>query len=211
MKYKVLMLFVIIALMFTSVLPGCNNGEQPVEADSLMIPSSLSSYEVFNETANAGPFIYTYPFFQGEWTAEDMDPYAMPQGATEEQFIKGYNAGIPESLYIKRDGKQVGDHLYKLVLYIAVLKYENPESAERSFINISETQEFQDLTYGGIDLKNGTHSLDEWKQPDLELWDESVVPCYVIHSGCFIIYFYGRQDVINDMLDRIIVAFGVSK
>jgi len=194
---------VVVLLLVTSVLPGCNKERQ------LVIPSSLSPYEVFNETANAGPFIYTYPFFQGVWSAKHMDPYAMPQGATEEQFTEGYNAVIPEFLYIKNDGEQAGYAEYKLVLYIAVLKYEDTESASRSFINISETQELQDLTYGGIVLKNGTHTLAWWEQPEPGMWDESTMPCYLIQSNCFVIYFFGRDDVTKDMLDRIIVAFGV--
>ena len=194
---------VIIALMFTSVLPGCNKEQQ------LVIPSSLSPYEVFNETANAGPRILPFPFFQAEWTAEYMEPYAMPQGATEEQFIEGYSAGIPQSLYIKRDGKQAGYAENKLVLHIAILKYEDMESAERSFTNISETQGLQNLTYGGIALKNGTYSLPYWEEVEKYYWDERGQPCYLIHSGCFVIHFYGRQDVTKDMLDRIIVAFGV--
>lgn len=211
MKYKVLMLFVIIALMFTSVLPGCNNGEQPVEADSLMIPSSLSSYEVFNETANAGPYVCPLPFWQDTWSAEHIDPYDMPEGALKEQFIEGYYAALSELFYIKRDGERIGHRLYTMVSNIIILKYEDTESAERSFVNISETQGLQDSTYGGIDLKNGTHSLDEWKQPDLELWDESAVPCYLIHSDCFVIYIFGREDVDKDILDRIIAAFGVKE
>ena len=207
---KFLFGIVVVLLLVTSVLPGCNKELPPVEADELVIPSSMSSYEVFNETANAGPFIYTYPFFQGVWTAEHMDPYAMPQGATEEQFIEGYSAGIPEFLYIKRDGKQAGYEDYKLVVHIVVLKYEDTESAERSFINISETQGLQNSTYGGIALKNGTYTLDFWWE-ELNVWDEPNQPCYLIHSGCFVIYFYGRQDVIDDMLDRIIVTFGVKE
>lgn len=200
---------VVVLLMVTSVLPGCNNGEQPVEADKLVIPSSLSPYEVFNETANAGPRIKTYPFCQGGWGAKHIDPYGMPEGASEEQFTEGYNAVIPEFLYIKSDGEQAGYAEYKLVLYIAVLKYEDTESASRSFINISETQELQDLTYGGIALKNGTHTLAWWEQPEPGMWDETTMPCYLIHSNCFVIYFYGREDVAKDMLERIITAFGV--
>jgi hypothetical protein len=171
----------------------------------------MSPYEVFNETANAGPRIQTLPFFQVGWTAEYMEPDAMPQGATEEQFIEGYIAGIPQSLYIKRDGKQAGYAENKLVLRIGILKYEDMESAERSFTNISETQGLQNLTYGGIDLKNGTYSLPYWEEVEKYYWDESTVPYYLIHSGCFVIHLYGRQDVTKDMLDRIIVAFGVKE
>ena len=34
----------VVLLLVTSVLPGCNNNEQPVEAKELVIPSSLSPY-----------------------------------------------------------------------------------------------------------------------------------------------------------------------
>ena len=199
-----------VLLMVALVLPGCNNEEQPVEAKELVIPSSMSPYEAFNETANAGPRVLPLPlFFQAVWTAEDMDPYAMPQGATEEQFIEGYYAGVPELLYIKRDGERAGCGFTRLVMDIFILKYGDTQSAERSFINISETQEFQNLTYEGIALKNGTCSIPYWEGVEEYYWSERNQPCYLIHSGYFVIYYYGRQDVLNDMLDRIIVAFGV--
>jgi len=196
--------------MVTLVLPGCNK-EPPVEADELVIPSSMSPYEVFNETANAGPPVRTYTYFAGTWTAEDMEPYATPQGASEEQFIEGFSAILPESLYIKRNEERVGDRLDKTVSCIAVLKYEDTKSAERSFVNISETQKLQDSTYGGIALKNGTYTLAPlWEELGAyDYWDNSTMPCYLIQSNCFVIYLYGRDDVANHMLDRIIVAFGV--
>ena len=209
MKYKILMPLVIIALMLTSVLPGCNR-QPPVEADELVIPSSMSPYEVLKEITNAGPSIDTWPFMQGALTPDDIELWG-PQGASEEPFIKGFGSVFPEISYTKRDGKQVGYGLYKLVLDISVLKYEDTESAERSFINIGEPEELQDSTYGGIDLKSGTYTLPWWWEELEELgseWDESTMPCYLIHSGCFVIHFYGREDVTKDMLDRIIVAFG---
>ena len=201
---------VVVLLLVTLVLPGCNEELPPVEAEELVIPSSMSPYEVFNETANAGPRIGLWPYGYGQeaWSAEHMDPYAMPQGATEEQFSKGYLAVIPESKYIKRDGKRAGYGWFRLVSCIIILKYEDTESAERSFINTSETEELQDSTYGGIALKNSTYTLDPWWE-EIGYWEESTMPCYLIHSNCFVIYFYGREDVTKDMLDRIIVSFGV--
>jgi len=208
MGYKVLMPLVVIILTMTSVLLGCNR-QPPVEADELVIPPSMSPYEVFNETANAGPQIKTFPFLQEVWSAKHIDPYGMPEGASEEQFIDGCAVALSELFYIKRDGKRAGYGFYKLVSNIIILRYEGTESAERSFVNISESQEFQDLTYGGIALKNGTHTLFDWEQPEPEMWDETTMPCYLIHSDCFVIYIYGREDVAKDILDRIIVAFGV--
>jgi hypothetical protein len=184
MRYKVLMVLMVVALTMASVLPSCNEELPPVEADELVIPPSLDTVQVFNETANAGPRIGLWPYGYGQeaWSAEHMDPYAMPQGATEEQFSKGYLAVIPESKYIKRDGKRAGYGWFRLVSCIIILKYENIKSAERSFVNISETQELQDSTYGGIALKNGTYTLaPRWEQYDY--WDESTMPCYLIHSG----------------------------
>lgn len=207
-----LFVMVVVLLMVALVLPGCNNEEPPVEAEELVIPSSMSTYEVLNETANAGPRIKTYPFCQGGWGAKHVDPYGMPEGASEEQFTEAYSASFVEVFYIMRDGKRAGYGLSKLVSDVVVLKYEDTESAERSFANISETQELQDSTYGGIALKNGTHTLAPWWEELEEFgaeWDESTMPCYLIQSGPFVIYFYGREDVAKDILDRIIVAFGV--
>jgi len=209
-KYKVLTVLMVVALTMASVLFGCNEELPPVEADELVILSSLEPEEVLIEIANAGPLIQIFLYFAGGWTAEDIYPPDIRGGACKEQFDEGFDAALLESLYIKRDGKPAGFRDFKLVSYIAILKYEDTESAERSFVNISETQEFQNLTYEGIDLKNGTHTLDPWWE-QYDYWDEPNQPCYLIHSGCFVIYFYGREDVINDMLDRIIAAFGVSK
>ncbi len=206
---KFLLGIVVVLLMVTSFLPGCNEELPPVEADELVIPSSISPYEVFNETANAGPYIKTWPFWQGGWSAEYIEPCYMPEGAPEEQFIEGFGADLLELLYIKRNGKRAGSELFKLVSYIVVLKYEDTKSAERSFVNISETQGLQNSTYGGIALKSGVYTLSDCDDPTM--WDESSMPCYLIHSGCFVIYFYGRDDVTKDMLDRIIVTFGVKE
>jgi len=208
---KFLFGIVVVLLMVTSVLPGCNNELPPVEADKLVIPSSMSPYEVFNETANAGPRLMTLPFFIDGWATEDFDPYSMPEGAFEEQFIQAFLAAFPEALYTMRDGERAGYELFRFVSVITILKYEDTESAERSFINISETQELQDLTYGGIALKNGTYFIPYWERAEEYYWDERDQPCYLIHSGCFVIYLYGREDVAKDILDRIIVAFGVKE
>jgi len=207
---KFLFGIVVVLLMMISVLPGCNR-QPPVEADELVILSSLEPEEVLIEIANAGPQIKTLPFLQEVWSAKHIDPYGMPEGASEEQFIDGCAAALSELFYIKRDGKRAGYELLKLVSNIIILRYEGTEPAERSFVNISEAQEFQDSTYGGIALKNGTHTLFDWEQPEPEMWDEITMPCYLIHSGCFVIYFYGREDVAKDILDRIIVAFGVKE
>jgi len=205
----------VVLLLVTSVLPGCNNEEPPVQADKLVIPSSMSPYEVFNETANAGPYVQTYAYFCGDWTARELYPYVIVQGATIEQFVEGFCAALPEFLYIKRNEERAGDRFDKIVSCIVILKYENTESAERSFINISETQKLQNLTYGGIALKNGTYTLNP-ESPERAYethfyWDEFTVPCYLVQSGCFVIFFFGRQDVAKDILDRIIVTFGVKE
>ena len=200
----------VVLLLVTSVLFGCNNELPPVEADELVIPSYMSSYEVFGKIASTDTQIKTWPFWQGVWTAEYIDPYGMPEGASEEQFIIAFSARLAEAFYTKRDGKRAGYGLFEPVLRIVILKYEDTESAERSFINISETQELQDSTYGGIALKNGIHTLTWWEEESKD-WDESTMPCYLIHSNCFVIHFFGREDVDKDILDRIIVAFGVKE
>jgi hypothetical protein len=63
-----------------------------MKGSKLVIPSSMSPYEVFNETANAGPPVSTYTYFCGEWTA--AYPYIFVQGATIEQFVEGFYAAL---------------------------------------------------------------------------------------------------------------------
>ena len=203
---KFLFGIVVVLLLVTSVLPGCNEELPPVEADELVIPSSMSPYEVFNETANAGPRIKTWPFWQGEWIAGDIDPCVIQLGVSEEQFIEGFGTGLSEFFYTMRNEKRAGYGLHKIVSNIIILKYEDTESAVKSFINISETQELRDSTYGGIALKSGIYTLSDCDDPTM--WDEDSMPCYLIHSDCSVIYIYGREDVAKDILDRIIAAFG---
>ena len=202
---KFLFGIVVVLLMVTLVLPGCNKEQQ------LVIPSSLMPVEVFKEIAITDSYSEILPLLDGEWTAEYMEPTDMPQGATEEQFVEGYLAFVPEVTYTMSDGKRAGCGYDRFVLHIVILKYEDTQSAERSFISISETQELQNLTYEGIALKNGTCFITDWEGVEEYYWSERNQPCYLIHSGCFVIHFYGREDVINDMLDRIIAAFGVKE
>jgi len=202
-KYKVLTVLMVVALTMALVLFGCNEGQ------TLVIPSSLTPVEVFKEVAITDSYSEILPLLDGEWTAEYMEPTDMPQGATEEQFVEGYLAFVPEVTYTMSDGKRAGCGYDRFVLHIVILKYEDTQSAERSFISISETQQLQNLTYEGIALKNGTCFITDWEGVEEYYWDERNQPCYLIHSGCFIIYYYGREDVLNDMLERIIAAFGV--
>jgi len=199
---------VVVLLMMISVLPGCNEG-QPTE---LVIPSSLTPVEVFKEVAITDSYFEILPLLNAEWTAEHMEPTGMPQGATEEQVVEAYLADVPEVTYTMSDGKRAGWGYYTFVLHIVILKYEDTQSAERSTGNISETQQLQNLTYEGIALKNGTHTLT-WSEEEGEgyYWDNFTMPCYLIHSGCFVIYYYGREDVLSDMLDRIIATFRVKE
>ena len=201
---------VVVLLMMISVLPGCNEELPPVQADELVIPSSLTPVEVFKEVAITDSYFEILPLLNAEWTAEYMESTGMPQGATEEQFVEAYLADVPEVTYTMSDGKRAGWGYYTFVLHIVILKYEDTQSAERSFISISETQQLQNLTYEGIALENGTHTLTWWEE-ESEDWDESTMPCYLIQSNCFVIYFHGREDVDKDILDRIIVAFGVKE
>ena len=212
MKYKKgLMLFMItVVLLMGTALPGCNK-EQPAEVNKLVIPSSLTPVEIFKEVAITDSYSEILPLLDGEWTAEYMESTDMPQGATEEQFIEGYLAFVPEVTYTMRDGKRAGWGYDRFVLHIVILKYEDTQSAERSFIGISETQRLQNLTYEDIVLKNGTCFITDWEGVEEYYWSERNQPCYLIHSGCFVIYYYGREDVLSDMLDRIIAIFGVKE
>ncbi|MBA7504707.1 hypothetical protein ES706_03361 [subsurface metagenome] len=194
---------VVVLLLVTSVLPGCNKEQQ------LVIPSSLTPVEVFKEVAITDSYSEILPLLDGEWTAEYMEYWDMPQGATVERFIEGYGAVVPEVTYTMSDGKRAGCGYDRFVLHIVILKYEDTESAERSFINIGKTQQLQNLTYEGIALKNGTCFIPDWEGVEEYYWSERNQPCYLIHSGCFVIHYYGREDVLNDMLDRIIATFGV--
>jgi len=209
MKYKkgLMVLMIVVLLMGTAVLPGC---KPPAEVNKLVIPSSLTPVEVFKEVAITDSYSEILPLFDREWVAGDIDPYITLPGAGEEQFIEGYGAAVPEVTYTMRDGKRAGWGYTRLVIEVFILKFETPESAKRSFINISETNGFQNLTYEGITLKNGTYTLPWWQEEsEGDYWDNFTMPCYLIHSGCFVIYYYGREDVLSDMLDRIIAVFGV--
>jgi len=193
----------IVLLMVTSVLPGCNEG-QPTE---LVIPSSMEPSQIFMEVCNTTPPLEVLPFAIGECSPTDMAPdEIMPNGTSEEGFINGFCGGWPACFYTMRSGKATDPTSGQIVLSFAVLKYENTEFAEKSFANVGTIEELQDLIYKGVALKAGVHSLPQYCD---ETWGVTVVPCYLIQCNCFVIYIHGREDVIDDMLDRIIAAFGV--
>jgi len=203
-----------------TVIPG---GEP---AKEIVIPSSLDSWEVFAGFVNITPPLGLFPYMFGEWSPKNMDPYAMPEGASEEGFLRGFGGDFPEILYTKKgetpkisnisdweawfstdsNTTEAGNMTFWLVLWFVVLKYENTEFAERSFTNISVAQELQDSTYNGVALKSGIHSPYSWEE---DMFEESTELCYLIHSGCFIIFFYGHDDIARDTLDRTIDTFGV--
>ena len=197
---KFLFGIVVVLLTMISVLPGCNKERQ------LVIPSSMEPSQIFMEVCNTTSPLDISPFLIGAWSREHMDPELMPNNASEEGFINGVCDGWPAYFYTMRSGKAVDPTSGQIVLFLVVLKYENAEFAEKSVINISTADGLQDSIYKGIALKIGFHSLSPLEEED---WDVTKVPCYLIQSGCFVIYLYGRDDVAKDMLDRIIVAFGV--
>jgi len=163
--------------------------------------------QIFMEVCNTTPPLEVLPFAIGAWSREHMDPELMPNNASEEGFINGVRGDWPACFYTMRGGEAADPTSGQMVLSLTVLKYENTEFAEKSFIDISTADELRDSIYKGIALKIGFHSLAPWE----EIWGVTVVPCYLIQSDCFVIYIYGREDAANDMLDRIIVAFGVKE
>jgi len=225
----------LLAVLLTAVLllPGCareNQGPGGEPAKEIVIPSSLEPSYVFAGFVNTTPPLGVFLYMAGEWSRENMDPYAMPEGASEEGFLRGFGGDFPDILYTKKgetpketpnmsdwsdweawfftdsNTSEAANITSWLVLSFRVLKYENTEFAEKSFTNISVAQELQDSTYNGVALKSGIHSLDYWEEDE---WEKSTALCYLIHSGCFIIYLYGQDDVARDALDRTIEAFGV--
>ena len=199
---KFLLGIAIVLLMVTSVLPGCNNEQQPVEADELVIPSSLQPYEVSEEIFPEYP---TFPYGALKWTHMDPEDISLPyivDVASEQGFIEGFVQVFLAHFYIMRNGTRASDK--GMALEFIVLKYQTTEFAEKSYIDIGKAYELKDLTHSGIALKSGPEY--SYKNGWCGI---SNPPCYLIHSGCFVIYLYGREDVAKDMLDRIIVAFGV--
>jgi len=182
MKYKVLMPLMIIALMFTSVLPGCNNEQQ------LVIPSSLSPYEVVEEIFPENPMRFILGnYYAAAWQGA--------KGACEEGFGGGY-----------------GEPFYGTatpLLIFDVLKYESTEFAQRSYDGIGEAYGLHNLTHRNIALKTAVQPASEYGSE--EYWGVSNLSFYVIESGCFIICFYGHDDIAADALDRTIDTFGVEK
>jgi len=198
---KFLFGIVVVLLLVTSVLPGCNEEQQ------LVIPSSLEPFQILWEVCNTTPPLELFPGLVGEWSREDMNPELtelIPNNASEEGFINGVFGIWPERFYTMRGGQVVLGKDGQIVISLIVLKYENAEFAEKSFVNISTADGLRDSIYEGIALGIGFHSLAPWEA----IWRVTKVPCCLIQSDCFVIYIYGREDVLNDMLDRIIVAFG---
>jgi hypothetical protein len=179
---------VIIALMLAVVLPGCNEELPPVEADELVIPSSLSPQEVVEGIFPENPMRFILGnYFHAAWQGA--------KGTCEEGFVGGY-------------GEPFYGTATPLLIFV-VLKYESTEFAQRSYHGIGEAHGLHNLTYRNIALKIATQPASEYGSE--ELWGVSNLSFYVIESGCFIIFFYGHDDIAADALDRIIVAFGVKE
>jgi hypothetical protein len=201
---KFLFGIVVVLLMVTLVLPSCNNALPPVEADELVIPSSLQPYEVSEEIFPEYP---PFPYGTMEWKPpEDIDWPYIACVAPEQGFIEGFLQEFLAHFYIMRNGTRASDE--GMALRFIVLKYQTTEFAEGSYIHIGKAFELEDLTYHGIALKSGPEYVYKGEK---KWWGISNPPSYLIHSGCFVIYFFGRDDVTKDALDRIIVAFGVKE
>ena len=185
-KYKVLMVLMVVALTMTSVLFGCNNERQ------LVIPSSLSPYEVVEEIFPENPWRFII--------GESLDISNLPKGACKEGFVGGYS----EPFF---DGRPINQTKY-LILVFEVLKYESPEFAKRSYDSIGEAYELHNLTYRNIALKAGVEPLSEQGE---NITGVSNASWYVIHSGHFVICSIGHDDTARDAVNRTIDTFGVEK
>jgi len=183
---------VVVLLLVTSVLPGCNKEQQ------LVIPSSLSPYEVVEEIFPKNPFRFI--------VGTSLDTTNLPKGACKEGFDGGYSEPFFGVWYIKRDGRPINQSM-ALILDFEVLKYQGTEFAQRSYDGIGEAYELQNLTYRNIALKAGVEPVSE---EDAEIvGGVSNVSWYLIQSGCFVICIDGHDDVAQDALDRTIDTFGV--
>jgi hypothetical protein len=189
--------FLAFLLIVTLFLPGCAR-EKPVK--ELVIPSSLSSMEVVEEIFPANPMRFIL--------GEDLNAIYLPEGACQEGFVGGYGEPFFGAGYTMRDGSPVNQSKHELpILDFKVFKYESTEFAQRSYDGIGGAYGFQNLTHRNIALKTAVQPASEYDGENY--WGVYNLSFYVVESGCFIIFFYGHDDIVQDALDRVIDTFGV--
>jgi len=183
-----------VLLIATLLLSGC--------AKEIVIPSSLNPMDVVKEIYPENPLRY----LEGGNYYYEHGASGVAEGACEEGFVRGYSEPFIEFWYAKIDGTTLNQSSQYLVLRFAILKYESTELAERSYESIAEAYDLQNSSYKGIAVKAGVKPISEYRS---ESWGISNLSIYVVHSGCFIIYVEGRDDIARDALDRTIDTFGV--
>ena len=181
-----------VLLIAVLLLSGC--------AKEIVIPSSLDSMEVVEKIYPENPMRFILGNYY-EYGAQHM-----AKGACEEGFVGGYSEPFYGEWYVKRDGRPINQSEYSILIF-KVLKYESTEFAQRSYGGIGEACGLHNLTHRNIALKTAVQPVSEYGGESL--WGVANLSFYVVHSGCFIIYFYGRDDVAQDALDRTIDTFGV--
>ena len=188
-------LFLAVLLIAVLLLAGC--------AKEIVIPSSLSPYDVVKEIYPENPL----PYLTEENYYYEHGASEVAEGACEEGFVGGYYEPFIELWYTKIDGTTLNQSSSYLVLIFSILKYENAELAERSYDGIAKACDLQSYSYKGIAVKAGAKPASKYGGESM--WGISNLSLYVVHLGCFIIYVEGRDDIAQDALDWTIATFGV--
>jgi len=191
--------FLAVLLIVTLLLSGCAGEKQ---AEELIIPPSLEASQV---TAKVFGFV---PYLSETWSP-GAEYYPELTGISEEGFISGvasiFDSGSYSNTRIAWERGNITTQSYVAVIFI-VMKYENAAFAQRSYDSITGC-EFENFTYNGIALKSGVYYPPTWEGNDT--WGgASSLQCYLIHSGCFIIFMYGQEKPLKDTLEGIIEEFG---
>ena len=186
-------LFLAVLLIATLLLAGC--------AKEIVIPSSLEPYDVVKEIYPENPMRFLIGGSDFGYAGE------VAEGACEEGFVGGYGELFIEAGYTKINGATLNQSSVYYGSIFSVLKYESAEFAERSYDGIAKACDLQNYSYKGITVKAGVMPAPEYDGGNM--WGVSNLSIYVVHSGCFIAYFYGHDDITQDALDRTIDTFRV--
>lgn len=185
--------------------PAGSQPEQtrPEPIKQVIIPSSLDPDDVMAQ------FVPYIPPVGGKLTKDD--PF------WKQRFgIESLNEGLVQAFttlwygsayYLTKDGEKLGGDPHSYALDLSVLKYKSHEFAQKDYLRISTKQDFKDVIFEDIKLKNKVE-LPPVLDPGINSETQNVQQ-YLLCSNNFIIYAFGLKEAAEDAIIRVIDRYGV--
>lgn len=183
--------------------PKTEEQTEPESVRKIIIPSSLNPDDVMAQ------FVSYIPPWGGKLTKDDhfwKERFEIE--SLNEGFVKAFStAWYGSAYYLTKDEEKLGGDAHSYVLDLTVLKYKSHEFAQKDYLRISTEQDFEDIVFEGIKLKNKVGpppmfgSSADSKSGNLQQ--------YLLHSNNFIIYASGLKEAAEDVMIRLIDQYAM--